>query len=273
MLIAADSLSVSRLGRRVLADITLRVDEGECVSIIGPNGAGKSTLMAALLGILPPDSGTVRLDGSPMERLNRRHVARRVAYVPQLHEGYLGFRVRDIAEAARYAHVDPLEPLSPEDRRAVSEALRAAGVDHLADRRVDTLSGGERQKAWIAGALAQETPALFLDEPTNALDPAHQAELIRLMRRLHGAGKTLLVICHDLNLPLALGGRVIAIRDHTIAYDGPVGSLLDVDLLNRVYGTRFELHQACQGQPTVGVPGTVGEAAGWSIQLSLRDQP
>ncbi len=258
MLIQADNLSISRLGRPVLCNVNVGINAGDCVSIIGPNGAGKSTLMAGLLGLLPADTGTVILDGSPIRQLPRREIARRIAYVPQIHEGYLGFRVRDVLESARYAHVDALSALSTDDHRAVAEAAAATHIEPLLDRTVDTLSGGERQKVWIAAALVQQSPTLFLDEPTNALDPAHQAELIRLMRQLHAAGKTLLVICHDLNLPIALGGRIIAIRDRTVAFDGPVDSLLDVSLLQRVFKTDFVLHRAPDNES-------------WSIQLAVHD--
>jgi ABC-type cobalamin/Fe3+-siderophores transport system ATPase subunit len=256
MPIEADSLNVSRLGRPVLREVSLRIEDGECVSIIGPNGAGKSTLMAVLLGLLPVESGTVRIDGSPIGSLHRRQIARRVSYVPQIHEGYMGFRVRDVIETGRYAYVDALAGLSPADEQAIVQAATDAHVEDLLDRAVDTLSGGERQKVWIATALAQATPALFLDEPTNALDPAHQAELIRLMRGLHAAGKTLLVICHDLNLPLALGGRVAALRDHGIAFDGPVNALRELSLLRHIYGTDFCLYR----DP---------DRDAWSIQLAI----
>jgi iron complex transport system ATP-binding protein len=244
MPIEAENLTVSRLGRLVLRDVSLRVEDGQCLSVIGPNGAGKSTLMAALLGILPADCGTVRLDGIPIEKLSRKHIARRLAYVPQIHEGFMGFRVRDVVEAGRFAHLEPLAQLSDEDHRAIADAVAATHIEDLLERRVDNLSGGERQKVWIAAALAQKTPALFLDEPTSALDPAHQAELIRLMRQLHAAGKTLVVICHDLNLPIALGGRVVAIRDHAIAFDGPVEAMLELDLLKRVFETSFVMHRS-----------------------------
>lgn len=243
MTIEADRLDVSRLGRTVLHGVSLRIDTGECVSIIGPNGAGKSTLMAALLGLLPADGGTVRIDDTPVRRLRRRDIARKVAYVPQLHEGYMGFRVGDVVEAGRYAHRGPLDPPSDEDRKAVADAISACRIDELLDRPVQTLSGGERQKVWIAAALAQQSPALFLDEPTNALDPAHQAEMIRIMRRFATGDHTLLVICHDLNLPVALGGRVIAIRDGKVAFDASVESMLDTDRLRDLFDTEFVLHR------------------------------
>jgi iron complex transport system ATP-binding protein len=241
-------LSVRRLGRLVLRDVSLQVTDGECLSIIGPNGAGKSTLMSALLGLLPAAGGDVRIGGRPLAEMTRRQIARRIAYVPQIHEGYTGFCVRDVVEAGRFAHLDPLEPLGDEDRRAVDEAVSACRIGELLDRAVDTLSGGERQKVWIAAALAQQTDTLFLDEPTNALDPAHQAELIRIMRGYADAGKTMLVVSHDLNLPIALGGRVIAIREGSVFFDAGVDVLRDTGRLSQLFGTEFVLHHDDSGE-------------------------
>lgn len=251
MSITAENLTVHRLGRPVLRDVSLRIGEGDCICVIGPNGAGKSSLMAALLALLPVSDGAVLMDGTPIRRLSRRAIARRVAYVPQIHEGYLGFRVREIVESGRYAYLDPLDSLSEEDRRAIGEAVEACRIETLLDRPLDTLSGGERQKVWIAAALAQQTSMLFLDEPTNALDPAHQAELIRIMRGFLAAGKTLLVICHDLNLPLMLGGRVLALREGQAVFAGPVEDLLDTDRLREIFHTDFVTHHATDGHKSV----------------------
>jgi iron complex transport system ATP-binding protein len=260
MTIQADRLTVTRLGRPVLRGVSVRIADGDVVSIIGPNGAGKSTLMAALLGLLPAAEGAVRLDGRPIESLPRRQVARRIAYVPQLHEGYLGFTVREVVEGGRYAYLDPLDPLSAEDHAIVESAAEAAGVNHLLERPVDTLSGGERQKVWIAAALAQRSPILFLDEPTNALDPAHQVELIRIMRefmtdsRSAATGRnTLLLVSHDLNLPLAIGGRVLALREGVVALDEPVEALLDTNRLEALFGTSFVLYHGPGGRVSVHV--------------------
>lgn len=247
MRIEAEGLCVRRMGRMVLREVSLGIGDGECVSIIGPNGAGKSTLMAALAGLLPAEAGEVRLDGSPIRRLRRRVIARQLAYVPQIHDGYMGFSVRDVVEGGRYAHVSPLEPLSDADQRAINAAVSACRVGELLDRPMHTLSGGERQKVWLAAALAQDTPVLLLDEPTNALDPAHQAELIRIMRRFAAAGRTLVVICHDLCLPIALGGRVIAIREGSVFFDEPVGVMEDLCRLGELYGTEFVLCRDTNG--------------------------
>ena len=247
MPIDVQQLTVKRLGRTVLDNVTLRIDDGDTVSIIGPNGAGKSTLMSAMLGLLPSVGGTTLLDGDPITRLPRRRIAQRIAYVPQLQDGYLGFRVHDVIAAARYAYHGPLESLTADDRQAINSAIAATSLQALLDRTVDTLSGGERQKVWIAAALAQQSSMLFLDEPTSALDPAHQAELIRIIRDAGGNGTTLVVICHDLNLPLILGGKVAALRDGKLLFFESHETLKDTSRLEEVFGTSFTLHRQPNG--------------------------
>ncbi len=247
MPLEAQGLQITRGDRTILRDVTLSIGAGECISIVGPNGAGKSTLMEALLGLIPISNGNITLDGEPIHRLPRRQIALRIAYVPQQHDGYLGYTVRDVVEGGRYAHHQPLDAFNPEDDDVITTAVTAVRIGDLLERRMDTLSGGERQKAWIAAALAQQTSMLFLDEPTTALDPAHQADLIRIMRDYARSGKTLLVICHDLNLPLALGGRVIGLAGQRIVFDDRTECLLDLPRINDLFGTRFALHQAPTG--------------------------
>lgn len=243
MVIEASHVTIRRLGRAVLQDVSLRIEEGECISVIGPNGAGKSTLMSALLGLLPIASGRVTIDGASVQRLSRRQIARRIAYVPQIHEGYLGFQVRDVIESGRYTYLEPLAGLRDEDERAVRAAAETCRLSALLNRPVQTLSGGERQKAWIAAALAQQAPAMFLDEPTTALDPGHQAELIGVMRDYAAAGQTLVVICHDLNLAHMLGGRCIGLNEGRVVFDGPIETWLTPGHLESLFATRFELHR------------------------------
>jgi len=257
-MIEASQLTVERLGQPVLSAVSLRIEDGECVSVIGPNGAGKSTLMATLAGLLPIASGAVRLNGKPIHRIKRRDIARQLAYVPQIHDGYMGFSVRNVIEAGRYAYLEPLAALSQDDQYAVETAVAACGVGHLMERCVATLSGGERQKVWIAAALAQQATTLLLDEPTNALDPAHQVDLIRIMRDFAAAGHTLMVICHDLNLALALGGRVIALRDGSMFFDESADVLRDTARLSELFGTQFALHRS-------------GDGRSLSIQFQLED--
>jgi len=254
MRIEARDLCVRRGGRLVLRDVSLRIEGGQSVAVVGPNGAGKTTLLLALLGLLPAESGRIEIDGEPIERLSRRRIARQIAYVPQIYGGFLGFRVRDIIETGRYAHRDPLEAMQAADRSAIETAIDRCDIRDLLDRTADTLSGGERQKVWVAAALAQESPALLLDEPANSLDPRHQAELIRLLRDLVRAGKTLVVVCHDVNLPVMLDARVVAMNQGRVAFDGPAEEFLAAEKLREVFETEFiRLRDARTGRAVVQI--------------------
>lgn len=246
MNLEAKSLSVRRGSREVLAGVDLRIEGPGCTAVVGPNGAGKTTLLQTLLGLLPPSAGQVRVEGRDVRDIRRREMARLAAYVPQNVEGFGGFSVYAVVAAARYPHVHPLAPLADSDEAAVHTALDACGLTELADRPLHTLSGGERQKSWIAAALAQDAPLLLLDEPAAALDPRFQAELIGLIRRLAGAGRTLLLVAHDLNFAAATADRTIALRGGRVAYDGPTAAFLTAERLESVFDTRFILTRCAE---------------------------
>ncbi len=232
-------LSVRRGGRLVVDNVSLALRPGECVSVVGPNGSGKTTLMLALLGLLAPAGGTVRLNGRDIRRLSARARGRFAAYVPQVIDHVPAFHVYDVVAGGRYPHVATLGSLSGADHAAVQSALAQCGLSGLAERFFNAISGGERQKTLIAAAIAQEPQVMFLDEPNTALDPAYQLELVRILRNWHRSGRGLLLISHDLQLPAALGGRVIALRAGRIAADGPMAEVLTPDLLSEIYSAQF----------------------------------
>jgi iron complex transport system ATP-binding protein len=244
-------VTIRRGGRLVLQDIRFELRPGQCVSVIGPNGSGKTTLLLALLGLLPPESGAVELNGVPIRRLGSRQRGRLAAYVPQVVERIPAFRVYDVVAGGRFPHLAPLRPLGPADHDAIDAALRRCGLTDLAQRPVNAVSGGERQKALLAAAIAQDAELLFLDEPSTALDPAVQVELIQLLRDWHARGRGLVLVSHDLNLPAVLGGRVIALQSGRLAADGPVEEVLQPNRLEKIYGTQFEALQTPNGQRLV----------------------
>jgi iron complex transport system ATP-binding protein len=239
MRIEWDNLVVQRGPRDVLRGVSLRAEPGEVLAIVGPNGAGKSTLVLAGLGLLPVKDGKVRLDGHDPRRLGRREVGRLAAYVPQFYEGYMGFTVMDVVASGRYVHLPTFGAPSPADQEAVRQALADSGLEGMEQRQVNTLSGGERQKVWLAAAMAQGSPGMLLDEPTSALDPHHQADLICLIRRQASEGKTVVVICHDLNLPAMLGAKVAALKDGQVVFWGSAGEFMQPTLLEQIFGSRF----------------------------------
>lgn len=241
-------LSVSRDGRPVLHQIDFSVSPGELVTIIGPNGVGKSTLLLTLLGVLRPTDGDVMFGDAPVLRLDPRGRARMAAYVPQAIDRATGLCVRDVVAGGRYAWSAPLRPPRPEDDAAVSAAIARCGLEPLAERPLDGLSAGERQKTLIAAALAQDAPILMLDEPTTSLDPAVVQDITCLLRDLHAGGHTVVIVSHDLTLPATLGGRVIALAAGRIAADGLAAEVLTPPRLREIYGAEFVEAQASDGR-------------------------
>jgi len=227
---------VQRGARTVLSNLTLDVASDECVSLVGPNGSGKTTLVLVLAGLLRPVRGEIAIAGVALDCCTTRQRALSFAYVPQNLEHAPAFTVREVVAGGRHPHVGALRRLTDEDETVVQSALQRCGLVALADRPFDELSGGERQKALMAAAMAQDAQVLLLDEPNTALDPAYQLELVEILRGWHRAGRGLVVVSHDLQLPAALGGRVIALREGRIAADGPAEQVLSAGVLGNVYG-------------------------------------
>lgn len=249
--LACEQLSVARGGRPVLHDVDVEFCSGQCVSLIGPNGSGKTTLMLTLLGLLRPASGHVQIDGREMTGLPARVRGRFASYVPQTVERIPAFSVYQVVASGRFPHVSPLRPLSDTDRQHVEQALEMCGLTALAQRHINAVSGGERQKALIAAAVAQDAQVMLLDEPNTALDPAYQIDLVGLLRAWHARRRGLILISHDLQLPSALGGRVIALKEGRIVADGDAEEILAPDRLAEVYGAAFESAETADGRRVV----------------------
>jgi iron complex transport system ATP-binding protein len=237
--------------REVLRDVDLIAHAGEVVALIGPNGAGKSTLLRVLSGLLRPSAGSVTIDGADVTTLDRRAIARHVAVVPQVFETLFPFTVREVVALGRTSRLGPLGTLGTDDARAVSRALEDIGAAELADRRIDRVSGGERQRAVLAMALAQEADVLLLDEPTAHLDPAHQrATLERVASLARERGLAVVAVLHDLNLAAAFASRVVLLADGAVIREGLPSHVITPELIATVFGPglRVVLHD---GRPFV----------------------
>ncbi len=222
--------------RLVLDGCDASVRAGALVAVVGPNGAGKSTLLRVLAGLLRPSGGAVHIDGADLASLSRAEIARRVAVVPQLFDTLFPFTVREVVALGRTARLRAFGRLSPTDTAAVERALGALGLGALADRRIDHVSGGERQRAVLAMALAQETGALLLDEPTVHLDPGHQLATVGLLRRLASErGLAVLAVMHDLNLA-ALADRVVVLAAGRVVRAGAPAEVIDERMVREVFG-------------------------------------
>src|SRR3954468_4043393 len=235
--------------RRVVDDVSVRVERGAAVALLGPNGAGKTTLLKLLAGMLQPQSGQVRLDGRPIAGLTRREVARRLAVVPQETRTPFDFTVIEMVLMGRYPHLGTFELEGASDLAIAREALAATGTGGFEARAFSTLSGGEKQRVVIAGALAQSAEALLLDEPTAALDLTYQFEIVALLRRLNGErGTTLIVSTHDLNLAAALCDQLVLLKGGRIMAQGATANVLTPDNIRALY----EVEADVQFHPRAG---------------------
>jgi iron complex transport system ATP-binding protein len=237
--IQTENLKLSINGKDILRGISLSVAQGDYVSFIGPNGAGKTTLMRCLLGMYAYE-GSVQINGRECCRADPRQLAKTVSYVPQTHDIEFPLPVSDFVMMGRYPYLSPLAPAQAKDKEAVERALETTGIAPLRDRLLRTLSGGERQKVYIAAALAQETPIMLLDEPATFLDWKHQAEIMQLLKRINTeCGATIIAVNHDLNSAAHWSDRIIAIKDGRILLDGPPGQIIHPEPLEQLFETVF----------------------------------
>jgi iron complex transport system ATP-binding protein len=233
--ICARGVSVDLGGARVLDSVDVTVATGEWLSIVGPNGAGKSTLVRRLAGLVG-GPGEVRLDGRPVDSLSPRDRARLVAVVPQRPLVPPGMTVAEYVLLGRTAHIPALRAESRSDVAAAARAVDQLDLRPFVDRTLDDVSGGERQRVFLARALAQDAPILLLDEPTTALDVGHQQEVLELVDRLRTErGLTVLTTMHDLTLAGQYADRLVLLDRGRVVVEGPAETVLTEENLSRYY--------------------------------------
>lgn len=222
--------------RPVLSNVSFTVERGEMLGLIGPNGAGKSTLLKTLRGIIAPQKGKVLICGRDSQAISNREFAREAAYLQQTVEVVFGYSVREIVMAGRYSRLRWWEKESAEDEAVVNACMEYTGVSDLAERAVNMISGGQRQRVFLAKVLAQQTPLLFLDEPATGLDVFYQEEIFRFCREFCAAGKTVLMVVHELGLAARFCSRLILVGNGKIMAGGGPESVLTPENLSAVYG-------------------------------------
>lgn len=234
----------------ILRHLELRVCQGDLTGLIGPNGAGKSTLIRVLTGILSPETGMVRLNGTPIEKLSRRNVARNVAVVSQDEGQEFGFTVWEEVILGRSPHHGGLHFENSSDREVVRKALVRTQIEHLASRRLETLSGGERQRVRIARGIAQEPQLIFLDEPTNHLDLYSQLSLMRLLREINAQGIAVFLVSHDINFVCQCCREILLMRDGTIICQGRPSDVITSENIASCFRIRADVVV----DPDTGIP-------------------
>lgn len=252
MLSARDvAYSYSSSARPVFKDISFHAHAGSVLAILGNNGAGKSTLLNVLAGMVHPDAGSIYIADTKLSSLNRREIARHVAFVAQ-QQRIPHLRVFDEVVLGRRPHV--VWSLSDYDRLVVSKAISQLGLEAFSSRYLDELSGGERQKVFIARSLAQEPEVLLLDEPTSALDPKNQLEVLHLIREITlSESITTLLVIHDINLALRFCDRFLLMRDGSIIAAGG-HEVVNARTLQACYDIGFKVDTL--GNIPVAVPTT-----------------
>lgn len=235
--IQIQKLQLAFEGRRVLSDVSVTVPSGCFFTIIGPNGSGKTTLLKLMMGLIACRQGAIEILGRPIERYAIKHLARTVAYVPQTVPVTFAFTVVQVVLMGRAPHLGMLGLEGPQDLELARQAMVLAGVEHLADRRLDQLSGGEQQRVFIARAICQQPRILLLDEPTAALDLAHQVRVMDLMEQLKTEqGVTVVMVSHDLNLAAMYADLMLLLSNGRTVGLGPARQVLAYQQLEQVYG-------------------------------------
>ena len=233
-------------GREVLQRIDLTLKPGRITVLVGPNGCGKSTLLRAACGLLPKSDGEILLNGKPLEQCSPREVARQVAYLPQSRT-VPSITARRMVLHGRFPYLTYPRRYRAADRAAADRALEWVGALDIADRPLPELSGGQRQKIYLAMALAQDTETILMDEPTTYLDVRHQMEVMALARALAEQGKAVILVLHDLCLALETADEVAVLQDGRLLRTGTPEEIYASGILDQVMGIALHRVETPEG--------------------------
>ena len=234
VILSGENLRVGYGGNPIIDRVNIAIPRGEITVIVGPNACGKSTLLRALSRVLP-STGLISLTGKPLAEMGAKEIARTRSMLPQSPVTPDGIRVDELVARGRYPYQNVFGSWSEQDEQAVADALEHAGISAQATRRVDELSGGQRQRVWLAMVLAQDTPLVLLDEPTTYLDITHQVEVLNLSRKLQQAGKTVVMVLHELSMAFRYATNLVVMKDGAIQASGPVNEVVTPELISQVY--------------------------------------
>ncbi len=236
-------LTIGYEEKTIISDINAEVRTGELIGIIGRNGAGKSTLLKTIRGLLPAKAGQVLYFGKPLASYGEKELARRVAYLQQNVETGFGYTGLDIVLTGRYPYMKWWESEKDEDKELARDCMSYTGTLDLAERPVTEVSGGQKQRILLAKVLAQQTPVLFLDEPTTGLDMVYREEIFRFARELANMGKTILMVVHELDLAAAYCSRIFLLGEGKLLADGTPEQVFTETLLSRAYEADISVEQ------------------------------
>jgi len=247
MILHADNITLQFGDTQVLDNASAHLNEGELLGLIGPNGAGKTSLLRVMANLQQPDSGTLSLDGQPAHAWQRRELAQRIGYLAQGAPAHWPLKVRRLVELGRIPHLSPWSRLRGEDLEAIDRAMQQAEVEHLADRVVSTLSGGERLRVLLARLFATDPKIILADEPIAALDPYHQLHTMELLKQHCERGGSAVAVLHDLNMAARFCDRLILVDHGRVVLDDATQAVLSHPQLREVYGIQLEQLEGSTG--------------------------
>ena len=231
----------------VVDDVSLDLPHGKVISMIGPNGAGKSTVLGMISRLVAKSSGAVEFQGKDLEKWESRELAKHLAILTQANNVQMKLTVRELVAFGRFPHSG--SNLSQKDWEIVDRSISYMELEDFAERFIDEMSGGQRQRAFIAMVLAQDTEYVLLDEPTNNLDIYHATQMMKLVRRLcDELGKTVILVLHEINLAAFYSDYICAFKNGKIAAWGTVNEVMTPEQLKLIYGVDFQIHEI-DGRP------------------------
>ena len=241
-----EGLGVQIGGADILHNVSHRFVPGRITALLGANGAGKSTLLACLTRLRLPDTGSVLLGERALDRINRRERGQRIGLLPQVSDVHWDVDAETLVMLGRFAHQQGWGA-SDQDRRAVAEAMAATDVVRFAGRVVNSLSGGERSRVLLARVLAGEPEWLLADEPLASLDPAHQLDVLVLLRQIARRGVGVITVMHDLGHALRIANDVVLLRQGRVVAAGPCAEVLTPAAIAETFGVEVEIGQTASG--------------------------
>lgn len=233
-MVIVKNISKSYGQRKVLNDISITIPEQKITSLIGPNGAGKSTLLGMMSRLFTPDSGDIIIDGKNIKAWNNDLLAQKISILKQANHINLRITVKELVAFGRFPHCKGR--LTTEDQYYIDQAIEYMGLTDIQHKYIGELSGGQKQCAFIAMVVAQNTDVIFLDEPLNNLDMKHSVEIMRVLKKLvHEKKKTIVIVIHDINFASCYSDHIIALKNGSLIHEGETGKIIDSHILRDIY--------------------------------------
>lgn len=240
--IEVESLNVAYEKKLIIKDMNLSIPKGKITMIIGANGCGKSTLLKTVARIIKPQKGNIRINGKSIKDHAPKDIAKEMAVLPQSPKAPAGLLIRELVSYGRFPYQKAMCGMTERDYEVVDWALSVTGLTEFADSPIDGVSGGQRQRAWIAMALAQETEILVLDEPTTYLDMSHQLEILKLLQTLNREqNRTIVMVLHELNNATKFADHIIGVKSGEILFAGAPKEVITEENLKQLYGISAKL--------------------------------